>query len=591
MRYAIFSDIHANRQAWHAVLDDMHAQGADVPVCLGDIVGYGPCPQEVLDGIREVTANFLMGNHDAAACGVLDASIFNDQAREVIEWTQSRLNEDSLEFLQEMPLAIEDDGILFVHAEVEEPGRFLYIDSIEEARDNFAAGPPNVTFVGHTHNPGIYVEEADGQVRELPDHNCQLHEDRRYIVNVGSVGEPRNPEDIRARYVIYDSETKEVDFRRVEFDVEGYRADLEQSGLQVTPYFMRVVDHYRDAVAYAENMQRAMMVDMQAPAIALPTVPAQATRKLIVPARGGRARAPRLASEQPELEKSGPSGLAITFMIIGILMVAGFAAFLIFGDSGDPEEETLIADANERVMGEETTNPGGEGNLLTAVGVLPPEPGTGQSNPVPNTPPTTDTDTTPPAVEAESEPETIALWHLDDPTAETMGHPVLTNFVKGKTARPLVGKVPWNGFENKASVFATAWAEASPGGDFSLKHDESFTFECWFKGPKPAGLQFLAGDRSNDEKDGAGWQIDGRQIRKKGALSFVYDPGDGNNVTIRAEGGDFFNNKAHHLAVVWDHDAISPDEGTVTLWIDGAPRGSANIHHDMIPDEINKPFA
>ena len=95
MRYAIFSDVHANQQAWQAVLADAFEQRAGTLVCLGDVVGYGPKPLEVLNAVREVTPNFVLGNHDAAACGRLDPSIFNDRARSVIEWTREQLDDEA----------------------------------------------------------------------------------------------------------------------------------------------------------------------------------------------------------------------------------------------------------------------------------------------------------------------------------------------------------------------------------------------------------------------------------------------------------------------------------------------------------------
>ena len=107
MRYAIFSDIHGNLQAWEAVLADMRVMGAEVLVCLGDVVGYGPRPQEVLDSIRAETQNLVAGNHDAAAAGMLRLSCFNPTAREIIHWTRKRLDRPSLQFLKDVPLAIE----------------------------------------------------------------------------------------------------------------------------------------------------------------------------------------------------------------------------------------------------------------------------------------------------------------------------------------------------------------------------------------------------------------------------------------------------------------------------------------------------
>ena len=146
MRYAIFSDVHANLRAWEAVLADIREQQPDVLVCLGDAVGYGPKPEEVLRGIREVTANFVMGNHDAAAAGAMDYSIFNKQAQQSIRWTADALSAESREFLGDVPLVIDSDDVQFVHAEITEPGRFGYIDDLEKAESNFADSNHFVTF-------------------------------------------------------------------------------------------------------------------------------------------------------------------------------------------------------------------------------------------------------------------------------------------------------------------------------------------------------------------------------------------------------------------------------------------------------------
>ena len=118
MRYAIVSDIHANIRAWEAVLADIRSQRVDVIVCLRDVVGYGPKPAEVLEAVRSVTDHFVLGNHDAAAVGMMDYSIFNDHARQAIEWTITELSPDAKQFLSSVPLAIEAGELLFVHAEV-----------------------------------------------------------------------------------------------------------------------------------------------------------------------------------------------------------------------------------------------------------------------------------------------------------------------------------------------------------------------------------------------------------------------------------------------------------------------------------------
>ena len=242
MRYAIFSDVHANRQAWEAVLADIAQQGADTLVCLGDVVGYGPKPLEVLSAVRSVTANFVLGNHDAAACGRLDPSIFNDRARVVIEWTRGQLDDDALQFLGQVPLQMNGTDVYFVHAEVAEPGEFGYVEGIPSAEANLEAMVESLGFIGHTHLPLAYaMPKRGGAVTQLPPKDFQLERGHRYLVNVGSVGEPRTT-DVRASYVIYDDTSRSVFFRRVAFDVEAYKADLQQTGLEILPYFVQVVD-------------------------------------------------------------------------------------------------------------------------------------------------------------------------------------------------------------------------------------------------------------------------------------------------------------------------------------------------------------
>jgi predicted phosphodiesterase len=250
MRYAIFSDVHANWQAWEAVLADALQQGADTLVCLGDVVGYGPKPVEVLTAVREVTPNFVLGNHDAAACGRLDPSIFNDRARIVIEWTREQLDDEALQFFEHLPLQMDGSEIQFVHAEVMEPGEFGYVDGIGPAELNLKAMTRQLGFLGHTHLPLAFtMPRKGGQVMQLPPIDFDVERGRRYLVNVGSVGEPRTT-DVRASYVVYDDVEMRVYFRKVPFDVDAYKADLAASGLDICPYFVQVVDAGKVAGAH-----------------------------------------------------------------------------------------------------------------------------------------------------------------------------------------------------------------------------------------------------------------------------------------------------------------------------------------------------
>ncbi|MEM7015493.1 MAG: metallophosphoesterase family protein [Verrucomicrobiota bacterium] len=262
MRYAIFSDIHANLRAWEQVLADIADQNADVLVCLGDVVGYGPMPESTLNAVRSVTDNFVMGNHDAAAAGVLETSYFNENARAAIEWTIASLSAEARDFLASVPLVIESEDILFVHAEIAEPGRFGYIEESADVLENFASSDHFVTFIGHTHYPCVFELSNNGIVSEYYDENRQLRAENRYIVNVGSVGEPRNPDDLRGRYVIYDSDTRAVQFRGVTFDISAYRADLETTTLTIKPYFLQVFDHLLGEVELPVE-EAARAIDME----------------------------------------------------------------------------------------------------------------------------------------------------------------------------------------------------------------------------------------------------------------------------------------------------------------------------------------
>lgn len=344
MRYAIFSDVHANRQAWDAVLADALQQGADTLICLGDVVGYGPKPQEVLQAVRDMTPNFVLGNHDAAACGRLDASIFNERARTVIEWTRGQLDEDSHAFLQQVPLQMDGQGLQFLHAEVIEPGEFGYVDSLSAAEPNLKAMVHPLAFIGHTHLPLAYsMPKRGGQVKQLPPHDFKVESGRRYLVNVGSVGEPRTT-DVRASYVIYDEEEKTVSFRKVVFDVEAYRADLLATGLDIFPYFLQVVDAGKEAgtppPAAAPQLALA-----QLPAVTQVVAGNHASLVVAAPV----ARIPGSPLRPVVGAKSGSTGLIVA--LVSVLVLLG--AVLAFVLSGGEEEETA---------GQETEKEVGTGN-------------------------------------------------------------------------------------------------------------------------------------------------------------------------------------------------------------------------------------
>lgn len=320
MRYAIFSDIHGNREAWDRVLEDISEMEAEALVCLGDIVGYGPLPQDVLASVRRHTENIVLGNHDAAACGLLDTAFFHEKAREVLEWTKEQLTDESLAFLRDVPYTIEAENILFVHAEIEKPPRFHYIEETEDAAENFPHNQHFVTFVGHTHYPTIFELNGEGAVEEHPDDDCVLTEGNRYIINVGSVGEPRHPEDIRARYVIYDSDTREVIFRRVEFNPEAYRAHLAATTLEIKPYFLRVIDQQVQELEDGERY--ALMRDMQIPVASLDYLNAYSQAK-----ESAEPAKPKIVVRR---RRNQMSAGVVVLLILGLLAFIGGLGWFLF---------------------------------------------------------------------------------------------------------------------------------------------------------------------------------------------------------------------------------------------------------------------
>ena len=245
MRYAIISDLHANRQAFRAVLADIESSGVDQIICLGDIVGYGPAPAEVLSLAYEHVHHFVLGNHDAVIAGTVDATCFNDNARTVIEWTAKQLDAKARGFLAGLPLVLEGDGFRCVHGEFTDPPAFNYLLEELDALASWAMAPRDrILFAGHTHVPGMFVIGESGRPHALPPQDFKLEADKRYIVNAGSVGQPRDGET-RACWVLFDTAEGNVFFRTTPFDVAGFKADLAAANLPVAAEFLAVAEKHR----------------------------------------------------------------------------------------------------------------------------------------------------------------------------------------------------------------------------------------------------------------------------------------------------------------------------------------------------------
>ena len=222
MKYAILSDLHANRDALERVLSDARACGAEVVICLGDIVGYGPLPAETLARIRSVASVVIAGNHDDAVSGRSDAKDFIDLAGDAVDRHRNVLSRDDIAWLRSLPHTAVVEGAALTHGDLTAPEDFRYVDSEDAAAENFAATDADLVFIGHTHVPGLYLTGASGRVYQLDPEDFVLEDGKRYIVNVGSVGYPRESNGkCFSSYVLYDSEERTVHFRALPFAVSS----------------------------------------------------------------------------------------------------------------------------------------------------------------------------------------------------------------------------------------------------------------------------------------------------------------------------------------------------------------------------------
>lgn len=218
MRYAVISDIHGNVEALHAVLSDIDSQGADRIICLGDIVGYYADPEECIRLVRERTTHVVAGNHDYAATGMLDTGNFTFYAHQALEWTKNNISAESKKYLAELPLTYEEGDILFVHSSPFNPSQFVYIfpNSQRAILEAFDAMTHRLNFVGHAHWPFILTLDGTKTIH-CSNEGVQVQKDNNYLINVGSVGQPRNF-DPKAAYVIYDTEKSSITLIRVLYD-------------------------------------------------------------------------------------------------------------------------------------------------------------------------------------------------------------------------------------------------------------------------------------------------------------------------------------------------------------------------------------
>lgn len=228
--YAIISDVHANLEALRAVLAEIEKEDIDSLLFAGDCVGYGPDPNECVELLMTKASRMIAGNHDWGAVGLTEVSNFNVYARAAIEWTRDTLSRQNISSLCDLPLTervITDSGIFLVHGTPKEPDQWHYFSFEYDAKVDFRYFDEQICFLGHSHVPFIVEQSPQGKTRSLYA-RAAVKDNCRYIVNAGSVGQPRdgNPD---ASFVLFKDDVIEI--IRVSYDIVVTQEKMKRAGL------------------------------------------------------------------------------------------------------------------------------------------------------------------------------------------------------------------------------------------------------------------------------------------------------------------------------------------------------------------------
>ncbi len=228
MRFAIFSDIHANLEALEAVLADARQRKCTHFVCLGDVVGYNANPHECLERVCELDCPTVKGNHDEQASISRFPTDFNQLAERAIKWTRDKLTEKDKQWLRDLPFQKQVRDFAIVHATLDTPEQWGYVFNNLDAAASFTYQHTTICFFGHTHVPMVFIRD-EGVRRELIDH-VRIEPAKKYFINVGSVGQPRDG-NWRAAYCVYDVENNLVQQIRVKYDLATAQKKVIEAGL------------------------------------------------------------------------------------------------------------------------------------------------------------------------------------------------------------------------------------------------------------------------------------------------------------------------------------------------------------------------
>jgi predicted phosphodiesterase len=236
MRFLVISDLHANLTALEAALATSEGRW-ERAVCLGDVVGYGPDPNEVVDRVKRTVSAIIRGNHDKAASGIGDLDDLNPVARVAAQWTRSHLRPDNLHYLTDLPKGpLEVDGLTLVHGAFHDEDEYVFVPA--QALDGLLSVPGEVAFFGHTHfQCGFSYRDSRLEMIHLQPRPgdasfaaLRLEPGTRYLLNPGSIGQPRDG-DPRAAFAIADLDHGVVEFWRVPYDIQAVQERMKSAGL------------------------------------------------------------------------------------------------------------------------------------------------------------------------------------------------------------------------------------------------------------------------------------------------------------------------------------------------------------------------
>jgi predicted phosphodiesterase len=228
MKYAVIADIHGNLEALQVVLDDARNQKCTHYCCVGDVVGYGANPKECLEIVRRMNMPCVKGNHDEYCSSEEELEGFNPHAAEAVQWTRKQLSDDDRRWLRDLKYVRLVASFSMVHATLDQPERWGYVFDKLMAAASFTYQNTSVCFFGHTHVPVAFIR--DSMVRGGTYSKFRVEPGRKYFVNVGSVGQPRdnNP---KAAYVVYDLNEGSIEIRRLDYDIGMAQQKILDAGL------------------------------------------------------------------------------------------------------------------------------------------------------------------------------------------------------------------------------------------------------------------------------------------------------------------------------------------------------------------------